>query len=57
MHRCLDCGETFAECDFISEPRPYGASTVYEDFACCPRCKSTQIEEYEEEEDEEEDDG
>ena len=45
MFICNECGATFEEFKVIKEPRPYGEGVAYEEFAVCPHCEDTDIDE------------
>ena len=45
MFICDNCGATFEDYKIIKDPRPYGIGVAYEEYACCPQCKETEISE------------
>lgn len=47
MFFCNGCGQTFEECKVIEEHHPYGMSTAVEEWAVCPFCNYSDIDEAE----------
>lgn len=46
MYICRECKAVFGEPDFVEDPvGHFMGSTVYEDWAVCPECGETDIEE------------
>ena len=42
---CNECQEVFEEPKIIEEHHPYGMTYAVEEFAVCPHCKDTDIQE------------